>query len=167
MGDWDLQGALSHAAKCGKNASVKLLLHPGNRELNPQLDVGGRGIALYYAATERGLSHVPDLVESDADISHALRCAVIKGDKAALEKLLKWVVDDVQPTWTSNPYVVPVEMLVRRTISEHRNVKDWKLPEIIPVLCEHFSEMEVEALQEDPEVGTIVRDALKGSDHGE
>ncbi|KAJ3056215.1 hypothetical protein HK097_007698 [Rhizophlyctis rosea] len=161
MDPWVLQHTLHRAATSGQNALIKLLLKPGNRELIPQLFFG-KGYALYMAARENDPSLVPDLVESDDDLDTALSLSVINESQVALGKLLQWIVTLNQTSRNSDPYVVLVEKSIRKFINYHPNAIDRDSLELIPLLCEHFSEAQAQALQEDSDVGTIVRTALMG-----
>ena len=135
MDPWHLHEALEQAAAMGKNASIHLLLRPGNRELNTHL-LEGKGDAFYVAAREGELSSVPDLIESDADINNALRIAVMDVDGSlGLEKLLQWIADQKQTVRKSNPFIVPAEPLIRQAIDRHGS-DDWVTLELIVLLCQ-------------------------------
>ncbi|KAJ3050780.1 hypothetical protein HK097_008240 [Rhizophlyctis rosea] len=166
MDPWNLQFAMDEAAKSGKNANIKVLLRRKNRKLQPHLHVG-KGRSLSFAAKVGDPSLVPSLVECDDDIYVALRSVVAyEESKVALQTLLQWIRNQNQTCWQSNPYVVPIECLVRATIELHLGSNDDLIADFVPLLCEHFSETESVALQEDPEIEQIVRDALKGPDQG-
>ncbi|KAJ3050824.1 hypothetical protein HK097_008187 [Rhizophlyctis rosea] len=129
---WDLQMALIDAAVYGQNSSVKLLLQPGNRELNPQLP-DGKATAFYLAMELGDPDLVPDLLESDADLVGVLEIATTKQEpEGSLEKLLKWIAKVNENSRRWNPFIVPVASLIFQAIEKH-GASDRRVEAVIPM----------------------------------
>ena len=137
---------------------MKLLLQPGNRELNPLIDEG-KGIAFYHAASGNP-ALVPRPGRSEADIYKALRLAVSTGGhREALDKLFRWIRDQNRTVRKSNPFTIPASYLVRLAMNRP-NVASF-LNFLIPLLYKHCNDSQLYALQVDPVISIGARMALE------